>query len=37
MYLIAICKNYFMYALSFGKIAINILVVCESKLIAVLT
>lgn len=37
MYLIAICKNYFIYALGFGKIAINILVVCDSKLIAVLT
>lgn len=37
MYLIVICKNYFIYALSLGKIAINILVVCDSKLIAVLT
>lgn len=37
MYLIAICKNYSVYALSFGKIAINILLFYHSKLIAVLT
>lgn len=29
--------NCFLYALSFGKTAINILVICDSKLIAVLT